>query len=168
MITDAISLGEIGARLRAARESRGLSQDVFGSLGGVTRISQANYEGGKRPCNVDYLANLATHGVDVAYILTGEQSSAKMPRDVAEYATLSPRLADEQRAALLLLASGLAGRRGGSEQPAIRNPSGLPPSDALEHGFRAILAACRDMDEAGLARELAEQLPALLGKSPTS
>lgn len=128
----------------------------------MTRISQANYEGGKRPCNVDYLASLAAHGIDVGYILTGEQSSVKMSRDVADYVALSPRLADEQRAALLLLASGLAGRTVGAGKAAAPDPGDLPSSETLEDGFRKILAACRSMDEAGLARELAEQLPSLL------
>jgi hypothetical protein len=47
----------------------------------------------------------------------------------------------------------------------------LPPVERLEKGFRALLMASRHMNEAELARELAEQLPtlfAVMQRPPTT
>lgn len=67
----------------------------FGGLAGVSDKSQAAYETGKTPPTVDYLYRLADHGIDIAYILTGQrqapQESAEMSRFVARFAQLSRR-----------------------------------------------------------------------------
>jgi hypothetical protein len=50
-------------------------------------------------------------------------------------------------------------------------PVTLPPVERLESGFRAVLMASRHMNEAELARELAEQLPtlfAVMQRPPTT
>lgn len=36
------------------------------------RISQSHYEAGARKPNTDYLEALASHGVDVTYLITGQ------------------------------------------------------------------------------------------------
>lgn len=141
---------------------RGLNQDDFGSLGGVTRISQANYEAGKRPCNVDYLAHLGAHGIDVGYILTGVRSTTELPADVASYAELSPRIAVDHKEALLRIAGALADQ-GASKAKQLTPPIALPPIEALERGFLGVLAASQHMDEGALAHELAKRLPTMLG-----
>ena len=57
----------IGARLREERERLGLTQDVLG----VTPQSQRKYEKGESTPGADYLANFATLGGDILYVVTG-------------------------------------------------------------------------------------------------
>lgn len=61
----------IGSRLRQERERLGLSQKVFGEIGGVEANAQGNYENGGRAPKADYLSRVAEKGVDVLYVLTG-------------------------------------------------------------------------------------------------
>lgn len=64
----------IGERLREERERLGMSQTEFGSLADVTKATQINYEAGRRAPDVEYLAQVATVGVDVRYVITGERA----------------------------------------------------------------------------------------------
>ncbi|MCX4066877.1 MULTISPECIES: helix-turn-helix transcriptional regulator [Pseudomonas] len=61
----------IGSRLRQERERLGLSQKVFGEIGGVEANAQGKYENGGRAPKADYLSRVAAKGVDVLYVLTG-------------------------------------------------------------------------------------------------
>ncbi|AQT95180.1 MULTISPECIES: helix-turn-helix domain-containing protein [Pseudomonas] len=61
----------IGSRLRQERERLGLSQKVFGEIGGVEANAQGKYESGGRAPKADYLSRVAEKGVDVLYVLTG-------------------------------------------------------------------------------------------------
>ena len=60
-------------RLREVRKLSGLSQATFGALGSVSPETQLNYEKGTRKPDSAYLAALASQGMDVLYILTGER-----------------------------------------------------------------------------------------------
>lgn len=63
-------------RLRLERESLGLSQTEFGRLGGVSKITQWNYEAGKHWPTLDYIETLRASGkVDVVFLVTGSRSS---------------------------------------------------------------------------------------------
>lgn len=65
----------IGARLREERERVGLSQPEMGEAGGVTKLTQLNYEKGDRMPDAAYLSVLhETLGIDVSYILTGQRA----------------------------------------------------------------------------------------------
>ncbi len=65
----------IGARLREERERVGLSQPEMGKVGGVTKLTQLNYEKGDRMPDAAYLSVLhETLGIDVSYILTGQHA----------------------------------------------------------------------------------------------
>lgn len=65
----------IGARLREERERVGLSQPEMGEVGGVTKLTQLNYEKGDRMPDAAYLSVLHdTLGIDVSYILTGQRA----------------------------------------------------------------------------------------------
>jgi transcriptional regulator with XRE-family HTH domain len=66
---------EFGSRLREVRKRLGLSQQEFGSIGGVEANAQGKYESGERTPRSDYLAALNKEGIDVLYILSGK----KMP-----------------------------------------------------------------------------------------
>ncbi len=81
----------IGERLREERERLELSQTVLAELGGVTRISQGNYESGKRKPKADYWNALAEAGVDVQYVLTGMRSN-KFEADLRDLAAVTKRV----------------------------------------------------------------------------
>ncbi len=82
----------LGARLREERDARGLSQEAFGAIGGVTKKSQINYEKNERSPDAAYLTAIAAAGVDVLYILTGQRSGSAAPTPVvAPAAQLSRR-----------------------------------------------------------------------------
>lgn len=68
-----IQMSGIGDRLREERERLGMSQAVFGELGGVKANAQGNYEKGERNPDAAYLAAIAEKGVDVLYVVTGER-----------------------------------------------------------------------------------------------
>lgn len=64
----------ISDRLREERERLGLNQVEFGSIGGVKKLAQINYEKGERHPDSAYLAAIAAAGADVLYILTGQRT----------------------------------------------------------------------------------------------
>jgi transcriptional regulator with XRE-family HTH domain len=70
----------IGPRLREERERLGMTQKVFGLIGGVEPNAQGKYESGERTPKADYLAAVAHHGVDVLYVLTGERLPTPIER----------------------------------------------------------------------------------------
>lgn len=62
-------------RLREERTKLGLKQADFAEQIGVTKLSQSNYETGKRKPDVEYLEKAASLGADTHYIVTGQRSS---------------------------------------------------------------------------------------------
>lgn len=52
----------IGPRLREERERLGMTQRVFGDIGGVEPNAQGKYESGERTPRIDYLAALSVRG----------------------------------------------------------------------------------------------------------
>ncbi|MFJ4454698.1 helix-turn-helix domain-containing protein [Pseudomonas sp. NPDC089392] len=68
----------IGPRLREERERLGMTQRVFGDIGGVEPNAQGKYESGERTPRVDYLAALAAKGVDALYVLSGIRTPAPL------------------------------------------------------------------------------------------
>lgn len=89
-------MDSFGQRLRTERIRLGFSQEEMGSIGGVARNAQANYEKGIRNPDSAYLSAIVAAGVDVLYVLTGKR--------VEEWATLAPdeaALLDNYRASTL-------------------------------------------------------------------
>ena len=68
----------IGSRLGQERERLGLSQKVFGEIGGVEANAQGKYESGGRAPKADYLSRVAQRGVDVLYVLTGSPTPIQL------------------------------------------------------------------------------------------
>ncbi|MEB0077654.1 helix-turn-helix domain-containing protein [Pseudomonas sp. CCI3.2] len=68
-------MNEMGARLRQERKRLGYSQREMGLLGGVAANAQGKYESGERVPKADYLAALASEGLDVLYVLTNQRST---------------------------------------------------------------------------------------------
>lgn len=62
-------------RLREERERLGLTQEAFGTAGGVLKRAVINYEKGERFPDVSFLAGVANVGADVLYIVTGKRGS---------------------------------------------------------------------------------------------
>jgi transcriptional regulator with XRE-family HTH domain len=69
---------DFNKRLREERKRLGLNQDKFAVLGGVTKDTQLNYENASRKPDSDYLSAIASAGVDVLYLLTGEYASSAL------------------------------------------------------------------------------------------
>lgn len=63
----------IGGRIREERLRLKLSQEEFGSFGGVIQNTQWKYEDGQRTPDAMYLALVAEKGVDVLYVVTGRR-----------------------------------------------------------------------------------------------
>jgi len=77
-----MSKEEIAAKLRAARESRGLTQEDVGEYLGVTPQKISSFETGRTKVDTDTLVKLCKlYEVDVNYVLGIE----KAPDDLTEY-----------------------------------------------------------------------------------
>lgn len=66
----------IGGRLREERERLLLNQSLFAARVGVSRMSQVNYESGKRSPDAVYLRAAYEAGIDVGYVITGKRTAA--------------------------------------------------------------------------------------------
>lgn len=66
----------VGERLREERERLGLNQTEFGTLLGVSRGTQKNYELGANSLDLRYVSALVENKVDAGYVLTGNRSLA--------------------------------------------------------------------------------------------
>lgn len=74
-----------------------MNQEEFGSLMGVGKHSQLNYEKGSRKPDSDYLAAAQTHGVDLVYLFTGSRSfDPSATEHTQPAATLAARLVQER------------------------------------------------------------------------
>lgn len=67
-------MSDIGDRLKQERERLGLNQTDFAKLANHGRSVQAGYEQGKNIPGGAYLAAIASAGVDVLYVLTGQKT----------------------------------------------------------------------------------------------
>ncbi len=80
----------IGERLKEEREALGKTQGDFASIAemagvpGATRQSQAKYEKGLAAPSAAYLSAMASAGVDVRYVLTGDREFEPAPALTAE------------------------------------------------------------------------------------
>nr|WP_157641624.1 helix-turn-helix transcriptional regulator [Burkholderia ubonensis] len=71
----------IGERLRLERKRLGHSQTQFAELAGVHKNAQGNYEGDLRRPDADYLVQIASIGVDVLFVLTGQHNTSELSTD---------------------------------------------------------------------------------------
>lgn len=72
----AVARQEVGARLKAARESLALTQHQLAELLELTKLSVLQYEAGRTPFPTDLLPFLEELGVDIAWVATGVASPA--------------------------------------------------------------------------------------------
>lgn len=103
----------IGPRLREERERLGMTQRVFGDIGGVEPNAQGKYESGERTPRIDYLAALAAKGVDALYVLSGIRTPAPLEGLSADESGLLGafrQLSSDDQAALWHLLGRLVGQ----------------------------------------------------------
>ncbi|SUD65878.1 Helix-turn-helix domain [Pandoraea pnomenusa] len=91
----------LGERLKQERKRLGLNQEEFAAHGGVKRYAQLNYENGSRKPDSDYLAAVASLGVDVLFVLTGRCDPGSLPSDEAELLRRYREASDALKAAAL-------------------------------------------------------------------
>jgi transcriptional regulator with XRE-family HTH domain len=102
---------DLGSRLKEERKRLGLSQQDFGSIGGVEANAQGKYESGERIPRSDYLAALGKKGIDVMYVLSGERTPiATDTLNAAERAVITHyrALSEDDREAISQLATSLS------------------------------------------------------------
>ena len=94
-------------RLREVRQAKGLNQEAFGMLAGVSKKTQTNYEIGKHKPTGDYWEALASAGVDVVYILTGQRDPKLLTDNQRRLADMYAGLSEERQQALMAKATDL-------------------------------------------------------------
>ena len=67
-------MNTLHVRLRDERIRIGMPQYSFAAIGGVKPNAQVKYESGRRQPRGDYLAAIASTGIDLLFILTGKRS----------------------------------------------------------------------------------------------
>ncbi len=77
-------MSDFGKRLAEERKRLGMNQTDFGAIAGVLKQAQLTYEKGTRKPDAAYLESLIEHGVDVAYLFTGERplTEAQVEREL--------------------------------------------------------------------------------------
>ena len=73
----AMLLQFFGERLVVERARMGLTQEEFGRVGGVTRVTQYVYEQNERHPTVEYLTKVVASGADLNYLVLGTRGLAK-------------------------------------------------------------------------------------------
>lgn len=119
----------IGPRLREERERLGMTQRVFGDIGGVEPNAQGKYESGERTPRVDYLAAVAASGVDALYVLNGVRTPVPLHGLSAQDSDMLNalrRVAEADKAAILHLLKRLSDDRH-EQQGRIRSDVGRQP-----------------------------------------
>lgn len=89
MSTEASREHALGDRLKRERERLGLTQQQFADLVGVSRMTQGNYESGKRHPDARYLSEVSQAGVDLLYIATGKRQGDELYQVAAAECLLS-------------------------------------------------------------------------------
>lgn len=81
-------LDEVSSRIAEERKRFGLSQEIFGMELGVSKRTQAGYEGGASAPDAVYLIKAAQMGVDVEYVLFGRRSESHLSPAEQEFLNL--------------------------------------------------------------------------------
>lgn len=81
------NMSTIGEALKAERLRLGMNQEEFGAAGGVKKRTQISYEQDERSPDAVYLRAISAIGVDVQFILTGDQATASLTQDEKELLT---------------------------------------------------------------------------------
>ena len=124
-------------RIREERERLGMTQEAFGTAGGVLKRAVAHYEKGERVPDAAFLEGISRAGADVQYIVTGQRSQQAQlshlmtAQGIALAHTvrlMNPGVSASYPQELLLLASNI---RAGGSAPVGEALSGLAEGAAL-------------------------------------
>lgn len=145
-------------RLKQERVRCEPHQGTFAKTVGISQARQSLLENGDRELRGDYLARVASEGLDVSYILTGMRSGgAALAADEGLLIQSFRGLLGPDQRALLRVAAAMGG------QPLGGGDANLASEDALARMFEGILMG-EDLsaDRSDVARMLARHLPAAL------
>jgi transcriptional regulator with XRE-family HTH domain len=90
-----------GERLLEERKRLGFTQDEMAARGGVAKRTYCNYEAGERDPTGGLLSALASLGVDIQYILTGERTASPALTAQQAHAGYSLEVLSREEQALL-------------------------------------------------------------------
>ena len=105
----------MGERLKEERQRIGVNQTVLAEKCGVTKNTQLAYEKGDRNPDTAYLAQAASLGVDILYLVTGERKpvpTESISAEVAEFLKAYQRVREADREVLFRMVSAFANAAG--------------------------------------------------------
>lgn len=88
-----MTYSELGAALRAMRESRGISREEMAQALGCTRGAVAHYEAGRRKIPIDHIdawGRLCDRTLSIEFLRTSDESAAALARLNRAIRALSP------------------------------------------------------------------------------
>mgnify|MGYP000071101551 CR=1 FL=1 len=91
----------IGQRIKEERTRLKIKSKEFAEMVGYHPVTQSNYETGKRIPDLEYLEKLATAGVDITYIVTGQRGGVTLTDEEAEFLALIRKASPDVRATAL-------------------------------------------------------------------
>jgi len=106
-------MSTIGEAIKSERLRLGMSQEEFGAAGGVKKRTQISYEQDERSPDAIYLRAISAIGVDVQFILTGDQATASLTQDEKELLSGYRGLDIRGKAGVLGMIDGMASPLGG-------------------------------------------------------
>lgn len=113
------SIGEI---LKEERLRLAMNQDDFAAVGGLKRRAQTLYEQNERSPDAMYLRALAAIGVDVQYILTGEQAASALTQFEKDLLAGYRNLDQRGKAGVLGMINGMNAEPGDQQYHFIKQP----------------------------------------------
>ena len=113
------SIGEI---LKEERLRLAMNQDDFAAVGGLKRRAQTLYEQNERSPDAVYLRALAAIGVDVQYILTGEQAASALSQFEKDLLAGYRNLDQRGKAGVLGMINGMNAEPGDQQYHFIKQP----------------------------------------------
>ena len=93
-------LRRFGERLRQTRLLTAFNQQEFAALGGVKKNSQVSYETGKTAPTIEYLYRLASHDIDIGYLLTGRRDDGSQANEERSLIDMFGKLGAREREAI--------------------------------------------------------------------
>jgi transcriptional regulator with XRE-family HTH domain len=113
------SIGEI---LKEERARLKMNQDEFAAVGGLKRRAQTLYEQNERSPDAAYLRALAAIGVDVQYVLTGEQAASALTQFEKDLLAGYRNLDQRGKAGVLGMINGMNAEPGDMQYNFIKQP----------------------------------------------
>lgn len=126
-------MSTIGEALKAERLRLGMNQDEFGAAGGVKKRTQISYEQDERSPDAVYLRAISAIGVDVQFILTGDQATASLTQDEKELLTGYRGLDIRGKAGVLGMIDGMSASPAVIPSPS-KSETGTSATTVVFHG----------------------------------